>query len=71
MYKNLPLQMSGFKYRFILLKESLDLQAFSYGAMHASAFCRCLNKCKLKMFDSINKITITIVIYTCNINYKA
>lgn len=63
MYKNLPLQMSGFKYRFILLKEGLDLQAFSYGAMHASAFCRCLNK--------INKITITIVIYTCNINYKA
>lgn len=29
MYKNLPLQMSGFKYRFILMKEGFDLQAFS------------------------------------------
>lgn len=29
MYKNLPLQMSGFKYRFILIKEGFDLQAFS------------------------------------------
>lgn len=35
------LQKSGFKYCLIVLKEGLDLQALSYGAMHASAFCRC------------------------------
>lgn len=70
MFQNVPLQKSGFKYCLIVLKEGLNLQALSYGAMHASAFCRCLNKCKLKMFDLINKITITIVISTCKINDK-